>query len=205
MRSYRARRHRRPPSPDALVLVAAVVGVLSLFAAAEWVAPPSIALGEVAAHESQRVALTARVLEARHGTSGRMLVVADEAHRGMVFAGLGVGPWPGDVVRVVGVVQRGADGYAVSADRIEVVEEAGARVASPVEIAREPDAYLGARVRVLGEWRAEDATLSGGGARLRVLGDAAPEAGWWIASGEVVYVSSDARFALRVDAWTPRS
>lgn len=165
-----------------------------------------MAAADAPAHEGARVLVEARVLEVAHGARGRFLVLADATHRLSALAGPGDGPAPGDVVRAVGIVQRVDRAWGLSVERLEVVERAAERPVSPADLAREPDAFVGARVLVRGELR--DGALVGEGARLRVVGEEPPAdadadmGGAWLAAGTLEYRAREAAYALRVDAWT---
>ena len=187
--------------PDAAVPLVAVGGVLLLTLLSHAVAPPLIVPAQAPQHEGTRVAVELRVLDVRHGERGRFMTLADEHHRLAALAGPGDGPAPGDVVRVVGVVQRVDRAWGVSVERLDVLEPAASRALSPADVARAPDAFVGARVLLRGELRGEQ--LVADGARLRVSGAEPPSPdGWWLAAGTFHYRASDASFALRVDAWT---
>ena len=187
--------------PDAAVPLLAVGGVLFLTFLSHALAPPLIVPAEAPQHEGARVVVELRVLDVRHGERGRFLTLSDEHHRLAALAGPGEGPAPGDVVRAVGIVQRLDRAWGVSIERMEVVEAAASRALSPADVARAPDAYVGARVLLRGEMRGEQ--LVADGARLRVSGVEPPSAeGWWLAAGTFHYRASDASYALRVDAWT---
>lgn len=190
--------------PDAAVVLVALVGVAALSIAADALEPPTISAGEAPHHEGARVALVARVLEAHHGERGRFLVLADPHHRLTALAGPGDGPAVGDLVRVVGIVQRMERAWGLSLDRVETLEMAASRALSPGELARAPHAWEGARVLARGELR--DGMLVGGDARVRVTGEPPPrEDGAWLAAGTFHYREREAAFVLRVDTWTPAS
>lgn len=177
------------------MLLAALAGIAVLWTMGALLEPPRIALGEAPAHEGARVSVEGRVLDAH----GARLVIADARHRVLAFAPAGAAA-AGDVVRGAGVVQRVDGAWAIDLDRIDVIERAASRAVSPADLAREPGSFVGARVLVRGEAR-ED-VLVGGGARLRVLGEPAPELGvWWLADGVFEYRAGDAAYALRVSVW----
>lgn len=203
----RAGRRRHPASyqpPDAAIIVAAVVGVGALHLLALWLTPPLVDLAEVPAREGARVAVEARVLRVVHGDNGRALTLAQDGTRVTALAGPGDGPARGDVVRAVGVATRLSDGVGLSLERVDVVLAAGARPLLPSDLARSPEDHDGARVAVRGELR--DDALVGGGARVRVTGEAPPaKSGVFVAAGDFLYRATDASFVLRVATWTPVS
>lgn len=190
---------RRVP-PDLLVLLAAAGGIALLAGLGRALDPTSVSLGDVPAHEGERVVVHARVLEAASGARATRLVLADAHHRLPAFAPPGLVVFPGDEVRAIGIASRLDDGPGLSLERVDLVARAAKRALGPAEVARDPQAYDGARILVLGEARAD--RLVGEDARLRVAGVAAPGTGWWLAEGVFRYRADEAAYVLRVESWT---
>lgn len=186
----------RRPHPDLLLslLALAAVGTLSLLA--HTLEPPLVALGDVA--EGARVAVEARILDTR----GRWTMLSDGTHRLAAFLPRSANVERGDTIRGEGVVSRNDDGLVLSLDELVVTLPAARLIREPAELAAAPWEFDRARVVVAGEVRAPH--LVGGGARVRLAGDAAPTEGDVIVTGMFRYHEADASFVVWVESWTSR-
>lgn len=186
---------------DLALAAAALLGVGALHALAAWTEPDLVTLREAASREGARVAIEGRVLRAVDGARARFLTLADDEARMDAFAPLSPPLSAGDTVRLVGIVTRLESGLGLSADELEVVAPYAARLLSPADLARRPEAYEGARVAVVGDLR--EGALAGDGARIDARGEEPPaRTGRFVATGAFRYHESDARYVLWVETWT---
>lgn len=184
---------------DVPLAALALAGVLALLALAQLTEPDVAPLA--GAREGARIAVEARVLAAHEGARATFVTLHDGAHRMDGFAPREARLLPGDWVRAVGVVSRDGGALVLSIDRATVLARAPGAPLPPGTLAREPDAWDGARVAVVGELRA--GALVGGDARVKVEGERAPEPrGAWVATGVFRYDASEAAYVLRVESWT---
>lgn len=187
--------------PDVALGLAALAAVALLSGLADWMAPPRVLFAE--AQEGARVEVEARVLDLFDGPRARRLTLSDGAHRMPAFAPREPSVERGDVVRAVGIVARDEDGLLLSLESLEVVHATARIVRQPADLAARPEEFVGARVVVEGEVRA--GALVGGGARVTLLGDAAPKEGAVVVTGAFRYHEVDARYVVWVESWTWRS
>lgn len=195
--------------PGAAVLAVSLVGLALLSAILLFTAPPTVTLGELGANEGARVAIEARVL--RGGET--VMTLADETGRAVAFPPAGArAVSPGDEVRVVGIVTRGAGTLLLSLESLEVISRAPDPVLEVGDLARGIARYTGTPVAVTGAlsrparegWRVTDPRE---GASLRVEIERVPEA--WTSGLDVRLdgrVSLDSRrldYAISVTSWTP--
>lgn len=184
---------------DAALVLLALIGVAALSLVAHLTEPDLAPLA--AAREGARIAVEARVLAAHEGARATFVTLHDGAHRMDAFAPRSARLLPGDWVRAVGVVSRDDGALVLSIDRAVVLARAPGAPLSPGTLARDPEAWDGARVALVGELRA--GALVGGDARVRVDGERAPEPrGAWVATGTFRYDASEAAYVLRVESWT---
>lgn len=191
---------RRRLKPDVLVVAAAVLGVAALHVAAAWTSPPLVPLADAPSHEGERVAVEARILDARHGERGTFLLLAADGRRLDALGGPLLAGEPGDEVRLTGIPMRTERGWVLSVDGVTLLAPAASRALTPGDLARAPLDHAGARVAVRGD--AKEGILEGDGARLRVTGAPPPRSGWLVATGTFDYDASRAAYALRVESWT---
>lgn len=204
----RPRSRARPLPPGAAVLAVALAGLAVLGGVLLWTAPPTVSLGDLARNEGARVAVEARVLFAGAGA----LTLADETGRALAFPPPGArAVEPGDELRAVGVVSRGAGTLLLSLESLEIESRSPDPVLTVGDLSRglvryagTPVAVSGALARPLREgWRIEDARE---GASLRVEIERVPDA--WEPGLDVRLdgrVALDPRrldYAIAVRAWT---
>lgn len=191
----------RRAHPDVVLTVVALAAVASLFGLAHLLTPPRVMFAE--AQEGARVEVEARVLDLFDGPRARRLTLTDGAHRMPAFAPHEPPLERGDVVRAVGIVSRDEKGLLLSLESVEVVLATARVVRQPAELAARPAEFDGARVVVEGEVRS--GALVGGGARVRLAGDAAPREGAVVVTGAFGYHETDASYVVWVESWTWRS
>ena len=187
--------------PDVVLAAAAIAAVALLLGLAQLLDPPLVAFAD--AKEGERVEVEARILDLFDGARVRRLVLTDGAHRMPAFAPREPPLERGDVVRAIGVVSRGDDGLLLSLEKVQVVVPTARVVRQPADLAARPAEFDGARVVVEGEVRS--GALVGGGARVRLAGDAAPKEGAVIVTGAFRYHEVDASYVVWVESWTWRS
>lgn len=203
------RRVPRPLPPGAAVLTVSVAGLAVLAGALAWTAPPTILLGDLAANEGARVAVHARVLRG----GDRALTLVDETGRALAFPPAGARVVdPGDEVRAVGIVSRGAGTLLLSLESLDLRSRAPDPVLAVGDVARGIGRYAGTPVSVQGElarpiregWRLAD---SREGASLRL--DVAPVPDAWEPKlavridGRLAFDERRLDYVLAVRAWSP--
>lgn len=191
----------RRPHPDVTLTLLALAAVALLFGLGQLLTPPRVAFAD--AQEGARVEVEARVLDIDDGRRARRLTLTDGAHRMPAFAPLEPPLTRGDVVRAVGLVAREESGLVLSLDEVEVVVATARVIRQPGELAQRPDEFDGARVVVEGDVRS--GALVGGGARVRLAGDALPKEGAVVVAGTFRYHERDASYVVWVESWTLRS
>lgn len=187
--------------PDVALTVVAVLAILFLFNLSELLTPPRVTFAE--AEEGARVEVRARVLDLYDGTRARRLTLSDGANRMPAFAPHEPPLERGDLVRAIGIVSRDERGLLLSLEEVEVVTATARVTRQPAELAAKPEEFDGARVVVEGEVRA--GAIVGGGARVKLAGDGAPEEGAVIVTGAFRYHEADASYVVWVESWTWRS
>lgn len=186
-----------------------VAGLAVLAGALAWTAPPTILLGDLAANEGARVAVHARVLRG----GDRALTLVDETGRALAFPPAGARVVdPGDEVRAVGIVSRGAGTLLLSLESLDLRSRAPDPVLAVGDVARGIGRYAGTPVSVQGElarpiregWRLAD---SREGASLRL--DVAPVPDAWEPKlavridGRLAFDERRLDYVLAVRAWSP--
>ena len=141
-------------SPLAVTLVLALLGLLILEQVARWQEPPRVALDELAGHEGRTVVVTGIVTDTRPlAASGWQLELTQGDGRTTVFApGLAFTPFSGDLVEARGVVEWYRNRWQINcqAGEVNVVASPGRGDLTLVELARAPEAYLGASLTLRG-------------------------------------------------------
>ena len=194
---------RRGPPTDALLAALALGSVLALTLLAHVLEPPLVSLAEAAKREGARVAVEARVLDARPGPRARWMELSDGAHRLGAFGPLVPEVGRGDTISGAGVVSRDGRSFLLSLDELSVVQRADVAVRRPDDLAASPSAFDGARVVVRGEVRG--GALVGDAARIAMRGDDVPTAGFAVVTGSFRYHEPSAAYVLWVETWSPPS